>query len=42
MAAIYTIRESSYDLSPAALVMATAAISFFVILKFVRSSEAHK
>src|SRR5215469_8399201 len=42
MAAVYTIRESGYDLSPTALVMAAAAISFFVILKFVRSSEAHK
>ena len=32
MAAVYTIRHSGYDLSPAVLVMATAAISFFVVL----------
>ena len=41
MAAVYTIRESGYDLSPAALVMGAAAVSFFVILKFVQSSEVH-
>ena len=42
MAAVYTIRESGYDLSPAALVMGAAAVSFFVILKFVGSNEAHQ
>jgi MFS transporter, MHS family, proline/betaine transporter len=32
MAAVYTIRQSGYDLSPAGLVMATAALSFLVVL----------
>jgi MHS family proline/betaine transporter-like MFS transporter len=31
VAAVYVIRQSGYDLSPAGLVMATAAISFLVI-----------
>ena len=37
MAAIYAIRETGNDLSPAALVMTTAAISFLVVLNFVGS-----
>src|SRR5215472_4713193 len=32
MAAVYAIRHSGYDLAPAILVMATAAISFVIIL----------
>jgi len=32
MAAVYTIQHTGYDLAPAALVMATAAISFAIIL----------
>jgi MFS transporter, MHS family, proline/betaine transporter len=39
MAAVYTIRHSGYDLAPAALVMATAAISFGVILGLRESSR---
>jgi MHS family proline/betaine transporter-like MFS transporter len=35
MVAVYTVRQTGYDLSPAALVMAAAAISFLVILIFV-------
>jgi len=32
MAAVHMIRHSGYDLAPAILIMATAAISFVVIL----------
>jgi hypothetical protein len=39
MAAIYTIRHSGYDLAPAGLIMATAAISFGVILGLRESSR---
>jgi MHS family proline/betaine transporter-like MFS transporter len=39
MAAVYVIRESGYDLSPAALVMATAAISFLVVAGLAQSKQ---
>ena len=39
MAAVYTIRHSGYDLAPAGLVMAAAAISFGVILGLHESSR---
>jgi MFS transporter, MHS family, proline/betaine transporter len=42
MVAVYTIQQTGYDLSPAALVMAAAAVSFLVVLIFVRSSQAHE
>jgi MFS transporter, MHS family, proline/betaine transporter len=40
MAAVYVIRRTGYDLSPAALVMAAAAISFLVVVNVLRSDEA--
>jgi len=40
MAAVYAIRQSGYDLAPAALVMATAAISFAVILGLRETSAS--
>ena len=39
MAAVYLIQRSDYDLSPAALVMVTAAISFLVITSLARSEQ---
>jgi len=39
MAAVYLIQRSDYDLSPAALVMVTAAISFLVITSLARSDQ---
>jgi MHS family proline/betaine transporter-like MFS transporter len=39
MAAVYLIQRSDYDLSPAALVMVTAAISFLVITSLARSGQ---
>ena len=42
MAAIYAIRETGNDLSPAALVMTTAAISFLVVLNFVGSGRTSR
>jgi hypothetical protein len=40
MAAVYTIQHTAYDLAPAALVMATAAIAFVVILGLRETSTA--
>ena len=42
MAAVDAIRETGNDVSPAALVMTTAAISFLVVLNFVGSGGPHE